>query len=135
MSKQDINNLNYILATLSIRKFNSGNSINYKGKIYLPYSKGGKIVCYRNKTECTVIEAYDGNLYVQIYNEIFVLKELQRYLKENESLEGYFEKTNKDESKMTLPNPQSDWDKDNLDEIFENINKEYKIYDSHNPKV
>ena len=36
---------------------------------------------------------------------------------------------------MTLPNPQSDWDKDNLDEIFENINKEYKIYDSHNPKV
>ena len=56
-------------------------------------------------------------------------------VKENESLEGYFEKTNKDESKMTLPNPQSDWDKDNLDEIFENINKEYKIYDSHNPKV
>lgn len=135
LSKQDINNLNYILATLSIRKFNSGNSINYKGKIYLPYSKGGKIVCYRNKTECTVIESYDGNLYVQIYNEIFVLKELQRSLKENESLEGYFEKINKDESKMTLPNPQSDWDKDNLDEIFENINKEYKIYDSHNPKV
>ncbi len=135
LTKNDINNLNYILAVLSIRKFNSGNSINYKGKTYLPYSKDGKIVCYRNKTECTVIEAYDGNLYIQVYNEIFILKELQNKLEENESLEDYFEKTNNGKTKNTLPKSQSDWDKDNLDGIFENINKEYKIYDSHNPKL
>jgi len=135
LSKNDINNLNYILAILSIRKFNSGNSISYKGKTYLPYNKDGKIVCYRNKTECTVIEAYDNNLYVQVYGEIFKLKELQETLEENETLEEYFEKTNDDKAKNTLPKPQSDWDKDNLDNIFENINKEYKIYDSHNPKL
>lgn len=135
LSNQDINNLNYILAVLSIRKFNSGNSINYKGKTYLPYSKDGKLVCYRNKTECTVIEAYDRNLYVQVYNEIFILKELQNTLEENETLDDYFEKINNDKIKKTLPKPQSDWDKDNLEEIFEDINKEYKIYDSHNPKL
>lgn len=27
------------------------------------------------------------------------------------------------------------WDEERLDEIFEDINKEYKIYDSHNPKI
>lgn len=42
---------------------------------------------------------------------------------------------NNNDTKNKMPNPQSDWDKDNLDEIFEDINKEYNIYDSHNPKL
>ena len=130
----DIDSLNYILAVLSIRKFNSGNSINYKGKIYLPYNEYNNLVCYRNGTECTVIEAYDKKLYCQIHGEIFILKELQSVLEKDETLEDYFDKINNTEQN-NLPIPQSDWDKDNLDEIFEDINKEYNIYDSHNPKV
>ena len=46
------------------------------------------MICCRRKTECTIIEAFDKELYVQIYGE-----------------------------------------------IFEDINKEYNIYDSHNLKV
>ena len=45
----NIDDLNYILAVLSIRKFNSGNSISYKGKVYLPYSEDNKLVCYPNR--------------------------------------------------------------------------------------
>ena len=130
----DFDSLNYILAVLSIRKFNSGNSINYKGKIYLPYNEYNKLVCYRNGTECTVIESYDKRLYCQIHGEIFILKELQSVLEKDETLEEYFNKIN-NTMQNNLPTPQSDWDKDNLDEIFEEINKEYKIYDSHNPKI
>lgn len=130
----DINSLNYILAVLSIRKFNSGNSISYKGKVYLPYNQNNKLVCYRNGTECTVIEAFDKKLYVQVYGEIFILKELQETLETNETLEDYFAKINNDDDENILPKPQSDWDKDKLDDIFEDINKEYNIYDSHNPK-
>ncbi len=131
----DVNSLNYILAVLSIRTFNSGHSISYKNKIYLPYTKDNKLVCYRNKTKCTVIEAFDGNLYVQVYNEIFILKELQKTLEDGETLEDYFEKVQDKNQENKLPVPQSSWDTDNLDEIFEKINKEYKIYDSHNPKL
>lgn len=131
----DFDELNYILAVLSIRKFNSGNSISYKGKVYLPYSEDNKLVCYRTGTECTVIEAFDKKLYVQVYGEIFILKELQNKLERDETLEDYFDKMNNDDTKNKLPKPQSDWDKDNLDEIFEDINKEYNIYDSHNPKL
>ena len=131
----DFDELNYILAILSIRKFNSGNSISYKGKVYLPYSEDNKLVCYRTGTECTVIEAFDKKLYVQVYGEIFILKELQNKLERDETLEDYFDKMNNADTKNKLPKPQSDWDKDNLDEIFEDINKEYNIYDSHNPKL
>ena len=92
------------------------------------------MVCYRNGTECTVIEADDKHLYIQIRGEIFILKELQSVLEKDETLEDYFNKIN-NTRQNNLPTPQSDWDKDNLDEIFEEINKEYKIYDSRNPKV
>lgn len=125
--------LNYILAVLSIRKFNNGNSINYKGKTYLPYNEDNKIVCYRKGTECTVIEAFDKNLYVQVYGEIFILKKLQEVLEENESLDDYFNKM-RNGNKNVMPAPKSDWDKEELDNIFEKINKEHNIYDSHNPR-
>ena len=131
----DIESLNFILAVLAIRTFNSGHSISYKTKTYLPYSEDGKLVCYRKGTKCTVIEAYDGNLYVQVYGEIFRLKELQYKLEENETLEDYFDKMNNETNKTELPKPKSDWDEERLDEIFETINKEYNIHDSHNPKV
>ena len=130
----DIDSLNYILAVLSIRKFNSGSSISYKGKIYLPYNEENKLVCFRNGTECTVIESFNHILYVQVNGGIFILKELQETLDENETLSDYFNKINNSD-KNTLPTPQSDWDKDNLDNIFESINKEYNIYDKHNPKL
>lgn len=130
----NIDQLNYILSVLSIRKFDSGNSISYKSKTYLPYNNYNKLVCYRKGTECTVIEAYDKQLYAQIYGEVFMLKELQNVLEQDETLEEYFEKIN-NKGKSKMPLPQSDWDKDNLNEIFEDINKEYNIYDSHNPKI
>ncbi len=130
----DIKALNFILAVLSIRKFNAGNSISYKNKIYLPYNEENELVCYRKGTECTVIETFDKKLYTQIYGEIFILKELQERLEENEDLSDYYEKM-KSGNKNTLPNPQGNWDSDTLDEIFGDINEEYNIYDSHNPKL
>ncbi len=130
----DVTSLNFILAVLSIRTFDSGHSISYKTKTYLPYNENGKLVCYRKGTKCTVIEAYDNNLYVQVYGEIFQLKELQETLEEDETLEEYFDKQNSKKN-IKLPKPKNDWDEEELDEIFEDINKEYKIYDSHNPKL
>lgn len=131
----DKDQLNYILSVLSIRTFNGGSTISYNGKTYMPYNNENKQVFYRKGTKCTVIEAYDKNLYVQVYDEIFLLKELQSILAEDETLEDYFKKINNNDNKITLPEPQSDWDQNNLDDIFEDINKEYNIYDSHNPKV
>ena len=56
-------------------------------------------------------------------------------MKRNETLEEYFDKMNSDNVKIELPKPKSDWDEERLDVMFEKINSEYNIYDSHNPKV
>lgn len=132
LNEDEIYNLNYELAVLTTRTFNSGNSISYKNKIYMPYDKDGNLICFRKGTKCTVIEAYDKKLYTQVYNEIFALKKVKKQLENGQSLNDYF---NEPKTKNELPKAQSNWDHDNLDEIFEKINKEYNIYDSHNPKV
>lgn len=134
LTKEEKEALNYQLAVIAKRKFNNGNVISYKNKIYLPYNKKNELICFRKGTECTVIEAFDKNLYVQVYGELLILKELQERLDAEETINEYFDKTN-NSKKVDLPKPRADWDTENVNETFEKINKEYKIYDSYNPKV
>lgn len=57
--------INYTLAILSPRKIDNGNSIKYKNVYYQPY-ENGKLKCFKPKTECLVIKAFNGNLFVTI---------------------------------------------------------------------
>ena len=50
----------------------------YKNKYYQPYLNG-KLKCFMPKTECLVIEAYNGDLLVSIDEQILELKELQKH--------------------------------------------------------
>ena len=70
--------INYTLAVLTPRKIDNGNSIKYKNKYYQPYLNG-KLKCFMPKTECLVIEAYNGDLLVSIDEQILELKELQKH--------------------------------------------------------
>ena len=70
--------INYTLAILTERKIDNGNSIKYKNKYYQPYLNG-KLKCFMPKTECLVIEAYNGDLLVSIDEQILELKELQKH--------------------------------------------------------
>jgi len=94
------NKINYTLAILSTRKIDNGNSIKFKGKYYQPIDSNSNLKCFIKGTECLVIEAFDGTLFVTINEEIYALKEL---------------KTHK------LISTE-------LDEIISNISKEKRIY-------
>lgn len=72
--------INYTLAVLSPRKIDNGNSIKYKTKYYQPY-KNNKLTCFKPKTECLVIKAFNGDLLVSIDEEVYELRELQRNAK------------------------------------------------------
>jgi hypothetical protein len=76
---------NLILSVNSIRKINSGYHFKYKNKSYIPINSFGKAVYYPIKTEIRVIEAFDGNLYVSIENNIFSTRVLEK--RELESIE------------------------------------------------
>ena len=72
--------INYTLAILSPRKIDNGNSIKYKNQYYQPY-ENGKLKCFKPKTECLVIKAFDGQLLVTIDDKVYELRELQSHEK------------------------------------------------------
>lgn len=57
--------INYILAVLTPRKIDNGNSIKLKNEYYQPY-ENNKLKCFKPKTECLVIKAFNGELLVTI---------------------------------------------------------------------
>lgn len=72
-----LDKINYILAILTPRKIDNGNSIKYKNKYYQPYLNG-ELKCFMPKTECLVIKAFNDDLLVTIDDFIYELKELSR---------------------------------------------------------
>lgn len=69
--------INYTLAVLTPRKIDNGNSIKYKKKYYQPFLND-TLKCFLPKTECLVINAFNGDLLVSIDEQVLELKELNR---------------------------------------------------------
>ena len=76
-SSPSLEKINYTLAILTPRKIDNGNAIKFKNKYYQPYIDG-ELKCFLHKTECLVIETFDGNIFVTIDENIYNLKELER---------------------------------------------------------
>lgn len=68
--------INYTLAILTPRKIDNGNSIKYKNKYYQPY-ENNKLICFMPKTECLVINAYNGDLLVTVDDKVYELREVK----------------------------------------------------------
>ena len=98
--------INYTLAILTPRKIDNGNSIKYKNKYYQPYLNN-KIKCFLPKTECLVINAYNGDLLVAIDEQVLELKELSR----NERFSKEFDEeiVEKKETKKYIPPMTHPW--------------------------
>ena len=69
--------INYTLAVLTPRKIDNGNAIKFKTKYYQPYLND-QLKCFLPKTECLVINAFNGDLLVAIDDKVFELRELSR---------------------------------------------------------
>ena len=94
--------INYTLSVLTPRKIDNGNSIKYKNKYYQPYLDG-KLKCFMPKTECLVINAFDGDLLVTIDDKIYELKELSR----NERFSKNFEEVPVQKEKKKYISPMN----------------------------
>ena len=76
-SSPSLEKINYTLAILTPRKIDNGNAIKFKNKYYQPYIDN-ELKCFLPKTECLVIETFNGNLFVTIDENVYNLKELER---------------------------------------------------------
>ena len=98
----ELNSINYTLAILTPRKIDSGNSIKFKNKYYQPYFNN-ELKCFLPKTECLVIESFNGELLVTIDEKVFELKELSR----NERFSKEFDEVKEIKSKIKYIPPMS----------------------------
>jgi len=97
--------INYTLAVLTPRKIDNGNSIKYQNKYYQPYLNN-QLKCFTPKTECLVIKAFNGELFVTIDEQILELKELIR----NKKFSKEFDETVKiKEKKKYIPPMTHPW--------------------------
>lgn len=72
--------INYTLAVLTPRKIDNGNSIKFKNEYYQPYEKS-ELKCFKPKTECLVIQAFNGELLVTIGEKVYELRKLEKHEK------------------------------------------------------
>ncbi len=78
--------VNYTLAILTPRKIDNGNAIKFKNEYYQPY-ENNQLKCFRPRTECLVIKAFDGNLFVTIDEKIYELRKLESHKKYSEEFD------------------------------------------------
>ena len=81
----DIEEINHTLAVLSPRKIDAAHCIRFKNRYYLPTSNEGTKRYFNNKTDCMVIVAFDGSLYVNIHDTLYLMEEVpehERFSKE-----------------------------------------------------
>lgn len=83
--------INTTLTILAQRKIDSGHSIKYKNKYYIPYTKHASPIHLRKGTDVLVVESFDKELYVTVQDEVFALEEVPQrleYSKEFDTLEN-----------------------------------------------
>lgn len=98
--------INYTLAVLTPRKIDNGNSIKYKNQYYQPY-ENNQLKCFRAKTECLVIKAFNGELFVTIDDKIYELRKLESHKKYSEEFDIIPE--TKKEKKKYIPPMSHPW--------------------------
>ena len=79
--------INYTLAVLSPRKIDNGNAIKFKNQYYQPY-EDGKLKCFKPKTECLVIKAFDGQLLVTVDDKVYELRKLESHEKHSKEFDA-----------------------------------------------
>ena len=72
--------INYTLAVLTPRKIDNGNSIKFKNEYYQPY-ENNELKCFKPKTECLVIQAFNSELLVTIGEKVYELRKLEKHEK------------------------------------------------------
>lgn len=98
--------INYTLAVLTPRKIDNGNSIKYKNQYYQPY-ENNQLKCFRTKTECLVIKAFNDELFVTIDEKIYELRKLETHKKYSKEFDIIPEP--KKEKKKYIPPMSHPW--------------------------
>ena len=114
--------INYTLAILTPRKIDNGCAIKYYNEYYQPY-ENGILKCFKAKTECLVIKAFNGELLVSIGEKIYEFGKLEKHKKFSEEFD-YIQKEF-EQKKIFIPPMIHSWKLDSFREQLEKAHTEH----------
>lgn len=82
---------NMILAVLTQRTMDAGNCIRFKNKFYRLLNKAGNPVLYTKGTQVLVIEAFDGNRYCTVGDDIRFMEEVPEHYDKSRDMDPDYE--------------------------------------------
>ena len=105
----DIEEINHTLAVLSPRKIDAAHCIRFKNRYYLPTSNEGTKRYFNNKTDCMVIEAFDGSLFVNILDTLYLMEEVPEHERFSKEFDDEPDTKVKKVKKINIPPMSHPW--------------------------
>ena len=105
----DIEKINHTLAVLSPRKIDAAHCIRFKNRYYLPTSNEGAKRYFNNKTDCIVIEAFDGSLYVNVLDTLYLMEEVPEHERFSKEFDDEPDTKEKEVKKKYIPLMSHPW--------------------------
>ncbi|GFH43135.1 transposase [Lactococcus hodotermopsidis] len=121
--------INLLLARVAKRVVDSGHHIRYNNHFYLPI-KGDKEMYFTKKSKALVIEAFDGNIYINIEDKIYS----SRMLLTHEIYSEEFDqpKEGKKEKRKYIPQQSHPWKLASFEKYLRRIGKTLLEYQAEN---
>lgn len=123
---------NLLLARVSERVIDSGHHIRYQNKFYLP-TEGDKEVFFARKTKALVIEAFNGDIYLNIADKTYATRPLQEHERHSDEFEPAQEK--KKERRKYIPPQSHPWKLASFKQYLHKIGKSYEEFQAEKNKA
>lgn len=117
---------NIILARVANRKINNGHHIRYHNEFYLPM-KNSEELYFTRGSEVLVIEAFNGEIYVNIADEIYHTRRLESHELHSNTFDEVVEK--KKERRPYIPPQSHPWKLASFRRYLNKQNKKLEDYD------
>ena len=111
--------INLTLAVLCQRIVDSGHSIKYNNEYFRFINKSGSPIYFHKGTKCTVIKAFDGQLFATVDESIFALEKISEVQAISENFDD-IEETK--ERKIYIPKMIHPWKKESFEEFVKKQN-------------
>ena len=119
--------LNLLLARVSPRVVDNGNHVRYHNRYYLP-TNGPKDILFTRKTQALVIEAFHGDIYLNIADKIYTTRELLAHELVSTEFDDVVE--NKKERRKYIPPQSHPWKLASFKKYLYKLGKSIEEYEA-----
>ncbi|WP_295094311.1 hypothetical protein [uncultured Catenibacterium sp.] len=93
--------INRTLAVLSTRAIDKGHCIRFQSKYYFPVTENGDKRYFAEKTDCMVIETFDGQLLANIADKLYLMEEVPEHELVSKEFDASKEASKKEKKKYS----------------------------------